>query len=269
MINAPYMPERFDGAVEHYVAARLTYAPKLINWLAQDTSVAGKRVLDLGCGPGFIANAIAPQADTVLGLDPSPNMVAAAQAAAPLNAKFAIGSSEDLSMVLAPVQLVTIGRAFHWMDRVQTLNDLDPLISTGGAIALITDRPSKAPINSWFDAVNAVAKSFAVRDEYNQYRASEDWVSHEEILAKSTFDDLRSISVYQIHEWTFEKVVRFTLSRSSTTEALLGDTRIEMETAMREALAPFGPEPWTSLNKHIALIARRSADTPPGGGHIG
>lgn len=269
MMDVPLTPERFDSAVDHYVAARLQYDQRLLDWLVRDTRAADKRVLDLGCGPGFIANAVAPHVAEVLGLDPSPNMIAAARAAAAPNARFEVGSSEDLSAVQAPVQLVTIGRAFHWMDRPQTLADLDPLIAPGGAIALLNDRPVDVPMNRWWRDVNAVAKGFAVMDACNLHRASDDWVPHDEVLIASRFDDLRSITVYQTHEWSFERFLRNTLSRSATTEALLGDRRTEMEAALREALAPFGPEPWTSLNQHIALIARRSADDPSGGGQHG
>lgn len=269
MMDAPLNPDRFDTAVDHYVAARLRYAPKLIGWLVRDSGAGGSCVLDLGCGPGFIANAMAPHVAEVLGLDPSPNMIAAARAHAAPNARFEVGSSDDLSAVQAPVQLVTIGRAFHWMDRPQTLADLDRLIAPGGAIALLDDSIVDVPMNRWLRDFNAVGKSFAVMDDYNLHRASDHWMPHEAVLIASRFDDLRSITVYQRHDWTFERLLSNTLSRSATTEALLGDKRAEMETAMRDALAPFGPEPWTSLNQHIALIARRSADDPSGGGHDG
>lgn len=268
-MKAPLNPDRFDSAVDHYVAARLDYAPALIQWLVRDTRATGKRVLDLGCGPGFIANALAPHVSEVLGLDPSPNMIDAAHAAAAPNARFAVGSSEDLSAVEAPVQLVTIGRAFHWMNRAQALADLDPLIARGGAIALINDRPADIPMNQWWRAFNALTKSFAVLDDYNQHRASDDWVPHEEVLVGSAFADLRSISVYQTHDWTLDKLVRHTLSRSGTTEALLGDRVPEMTAAIGALMASFGPGPWVSLNQHIALIARRSADAPPEGGPRG
>ena len=268
-MKAPLNPDRFDSAVDHYVAARLDYAPALIQWLVRDTRATSKRVLDLGCGPGFIANALAPHVSEVLGLDPSPNMIDAAHAAAAPNARFAVGSSEDLSAVEAPVQLVTIGRAFHWMNRAQALADLDPLIARGGAIALINDRPADIPMNQWWRAFNALTKSFAVLDDYNQHRASDDWVPHEEVLVGSAFADLRSISVYQTHDWTLDKLVRHTLSRSGTTEALLGDRVPEMTAAIADLMASFGPGPWVSLNQHIALIARRSADAPPEGGPRG
>lgn len=269
MTNAALKPERFDSAVDHYVAARLNYDPRLLDWLVRDTGAAGKRALDLGCGPGFIANAAAPHVEAVIGLDPSPNMVEAARAHAVPNARFEVGSSEDLSAVEAPLQLVTMGRAFHWMDRAQTLADLDPLIAPGGAIALLNDSPADVPMNRWWREFNALTKSFAVLDDYNQHRASEAWVPHVEVLAGSAFADLSSISVYQSHDWTLDKLVRHTLSRSGTTEALLGDRVTEMQAAIGELMAKFGPEPWTSLNQHIALIARRSADDPSGGGQNG
>lgn len=269
MMDAPLNPDRFDRAVEHYVAARLQYDQRLLDWLVRDTGAEGKRVLDLGCGPGFIANALAPQVAEVIGLDPSPNMIDAARAAAAPNARFEVGSSEDLSAVAAPVHLVTIGRAFHWMNRAQTLADLDRLVVPGGAIALVHDKAVEVPGNRWWTDFNAVAKSFAVLDDYNRHRASDDWLPHEDVLMRSAFDSLRSIAVYHTHDWTFERLMRNTLSRSATTEALLGDRLTALEEATRAALAPFGPGPWTSLNQHIALIARRSADGPSDGGQNG
>lgn len=255
--EVPYKPERFDKAVDHYVAARVRYAPDMISWLAKDVGTEDKRVLDLGCGPGFIANEIAPFAQEVLGLDPSPNMINAAREAAAPNVQFEVGSSIDLCAVKAPVQLVTIGRAFHWMDRPQTLNDLDPLVAQDGAIAIINDRPIDVPMNRWWHDVNAVAKSYAVMDDYNKYRASDDWIPHEEVLAGSAFGALRRISVFETHVWSFDSLLRHTLSRSSTTEELIGAKLNELEAEMRKALAPHGPAPWTSLNEHMALIAAR------------
>ncbi len=257
MMDAPLKPERFDNAVDHYVAARLSYAPELIAWLVRETGAEDHRVLDLGCGPGLIANAIAPFVTDVLGLDPSPNMITAARAQAHPKARFEIGSSEDLSAVQAPVHLVTIGRAFHWMNRVQTLAYLDRLIAEGGAVVLLHDKTANIPMNRWWQDFNAVTKHFAVLDAYNTYRASDDWIPHEQVLLSSPFCDLHSISVFQTHDWTYERLLRNTLSRSGTTEALLGARKAELEAALTDVLAPYGPGPWTSLHQHTALIARR------------
>ncbi|WP_172298477.1 class I SAM-dependent methyltransferase [Pseudoruegeria sp. HB172150] len=250
-------PERFDTTVDNYITGRVRYAPALIRWLAEDTGTAGQTVLDLGCGPGFIANAIAPFAAKVIGFDPSPNMIAAATADAAPNAKFAVGSSETLDQLETPLQLVTMGRSFHWMDRPQTLRDLDRLLAPGGAIALLGDSPVKGPATRWLAAANEVGRGFAQRDEYDEFRVSDDWQPHEEVLSASAFSDLRQIAVHETETWDFPRLLAFFLSRSGTTEARLGARSAEMKAALRSALEPFGPGPWTSLHRHSALIARR------------
>lgn len=77
------------------------------------------------------------------------------------------------------------------------------------------------------------------------------------MLASSAFSDLRRISVFQRHSWTFERLIRHTYSRSATTEALMGSQMADFEEEARDVLAPFGPELWVSLNEHVALLARR------------
>jgi ubiquinone/menaquinone biosynthesis C-methylase UbiE len=62
--------------------------------------VRGKRVLDLGCGDGRFALAIAPLASTVEGLDPDPEAIAAAKKtarrSAVRNVRFAVGAAQKL-----------------------------------------------------------------------------------------------------------------------------------------------------------------------------
>lgn len=62
--------------------------------------VAGKRVLDLGCGDGRFALGIATLASSVDGLDPDPASIAAAKDAArklgARNARFAVGAAQRL-----------------------------------------------------------------------------------------------------------------------------------------------------------------------------
>jgi ubiquinone/menaquinone biosynthesis C-methylase UbiE len=62
--------------------------------------VRGKRVLDLGCGDGRFAIGLAPLAATVEGLEPDPELIAAARLAARKagvrNARFAVGAAQRL-----------------------------------------------------------------------------------------------------------------------------------------------------------------------------
>ena len=130
---APYDPQRFSSTIPHYMAGRPAYSPRLIERLARETGLSGSsRVLDLGCGPGSVTLPLARHAGTTIGMDPDAAMIAAARqaaAAAGLAIDWRVGSSFDLASDLAPLDLVTIGRAFHWMDRVATLKRLDELVA--------------------------------------------------------------------------------------------------------------------------------------------
>ena len=59
------------------------------------------------------------------------------------------GSSFALPTDVGPFKLVTIGRAFHWMDRAQTLQDLDVIIASDGALALFGDDHPNTVENAW------------------------------------------------------------------------------------------------------------------------
>ncbi|MEL6645898.1 MAG: methyltransferase domain-containing protein [Pseudomonadota bacterium] len=260
MVTAPFLPERFEAVVDNYVAHRLRYAPALLAWMLRETGTGAEAtVLDLGCGPGTIGNAIAGQVGRVIGVDPSAGMIAAAKAEAPENATYLVGSSYDLSVVPDPVHLTTMGRSFHWMDRVATLEALDALTAPGGAVVIVADTVQDWKANDWYRAANAVARSFSEIDDCARHRHSDDYEQHGEVLDRSAFSDLAQVAVLRWHEWSFEDYLGYVLSRSGSTPEKLGDRLVEMAVAMRHALEPFGPGPWRSLHAHTALIARRPA----------
>jgi SAM-dependent methyltransferase len=145
---------RFGSTVTHYVAGRPNYAPSLIRVVKEHLHLSGRhRLLDLGCGPGWLGIAFAPFVGAVVAVDPEPTMLEAAHAAA-AEAKVSIeaieGSSYDLGSHLGMFQVVTIGRAFHWMDRADTLHRLDALIEPDGAVILFNDVRPEVPDNVWY-----------------------------------------------------------------------------------------------------------------------
>jgi SAM-dependent methyltransferase len=144
-LHRPALP-RFASTVPHYVAGGPNYAPSLIRIVKDHLHLSGEhRVLDLGCGPGWLGIAFAPFVGTVVGMDPEPAMIEAAHAAA-AKAKVRIelieGSSYDLGSHLGMFQVAMIGRAFHWMDRADTLRRLDALNRAGWCPRLVQRRPS-------------------------------------------------------------------------------------------------------------------------------
>jgi ubiquinone/menaquinone biosynthesis C-methylase UbiE len=92
------------GVVGRYVPAfSSTLRPNALYELGEwggERLVRGKRVLDLGCGDGRFALAVAPSAKSVDGLDPDPEAIAAAKKLARKtpapNVRFRVGAAQEL-----------------------------------------------------------------------------------------------------------------------------------------------------------------------------
>src|SRR5262245_51272082 len=138
---APLDPNRFTSAIPYYVNGRPRYSDRLVARLASEAGLGPRsRVAGLGCGPGWPTLPVAGYGGTTVGMDIDPDMIATARQAgeiAGIDVDWRVGTSFDLAADLAPLDLVTIARAFHWMDREATLERLDELIAPGGAVALV------------------------------------------------------------------------------------------------------------------------------------
>src|SRR6201999_2849301 len=124
---------------------------------------SGDAVLDLGTGPGLLAGPFAAAGMAVNGADPEPRMLDAAGAAAEAaNVQISLwqGGSYDLTPQMGPYRLVTIGRAFHWMDRAATLAMLDRIVTPDGGVAFFHDAHPPVEENVWFKILCDVARKF-------------------------------------------------------------------------------------------------------------
>ncbi|HEY5083281.1 MAG TPA: class I SAM-dependent methyltransferase, partial [Rhizomicrobium sp.] len=150
----PYEPRRFQSAVPYYERYRLGYPERLIARVVALLGLKqGDAVLDLGCGPGSLSVPFGRAGMAVTAADPEPEMLEAAENAARMAGVTLTlwrGGSYDLKPEMGPFRLVTIGRAFHWMDRLATLAMLDQIVGPGGAVAFFHDAHPVLPENEWF-----------------------------------------------------------------------------------------------------------------------
>ncbi|HEV2162200.1 MAG TPA: class I SAM-dependent methyltransferase [Stellaceae bacterium] len=123
---------RFETTAQTYAAHREPYPPEFFSAVAGALKLDGREALiDLGTGPGLLALGFAPYVGRIVGVDPEPAMIAEARrAAAAARVEFRLleGRAEDVPANLGPFDLVTIGRALHWLDR-----DAGGLRSNSGA----------------------------------------------------------------------------------------------------------------------------------------
>ena len=242
----PFEKRRFRTAAQHYLQGRQPYAPALFQRLMQLTGTGPKsRVMDLGCGPGQIAVALAPHVGEVTAIDPEPEMLRVAAenaAAAHLQIRFIEASSGELGPGLGRFHLVVIGRAFHWMDRARTLQRLDGLIEPGGAVALLGTREPELPDNAWAKAYDTLIERYAADDETRRERKSPDWLRHEAVLLDSPFSRIETIAVLERRLTPVERFVDRALSMSSTSAARIGEKTAALAAEVRNTLAPFAAE---------------------------
>ena len=261
----PFVPDRFQSAVPFYVAHRLRYPDTLIDEVVARVGLAAPgRVLDLGCGPGFLAIAFAGRAGEVVGMDPDAAMLAAAEAETADTAnppRFVLGSSYDLTPKLGRFALVTMGRSFHWMDRVATLRALDGMIEPRGAIALFNDGHEKCRANLWRDILEEVQKQFVDASASQKLRRDPEWESHSTVLLDSAFSRVERHSLIERRDLRVDEIIGRALSMSAMAPQVLGDKLGEFQKTLRERLLAAEPSgAFQEIVEFSAILARRPGD---------
>jgi ubiquinone/menaquinone biosynthesis C-methylase UbiE len=261
MTAVDFATRRFQSAAAHYLAGRTPYPEALIANVVRLLELRSTdRVLDLGCGPAQLATAFARFVGELLALDPEPHMLALAREAAKdlPNVKVAEGRSDDLGPEFGRFRAVVIGRAFHWMDREETLRRLDRLIEPDGAIVLFDDKRPAIPENRWVKEVEALLDRYSEDDEDRKHRRSEAFLPHISVLLRSPFNRLEQFSVTAERELTIDGLVERALSRSSTSRARLGERADAMISDLRALAADLSSSgPLVEVVASNALIARR------------
>lgn len=207
--------DRFQKAASFYRQGRPYYPQLLIKRIAELVALEPvHRVLDLGTGPGFLALDFAAYAGEVVGLDPSPEMLEVAAENARRTGSdvtFIQGSSSDLGPDFGTFHLVTIGRAFHWMDRMATLQTLDALLDSAGAVALFSEIYPNVPGNSWHQDFEAICAKYIEADPIqSQILLSAN--QNDAVLLSSAFRAVERVSVLERRATPLERFVDRVLS---------------------------------------------------------
>lgn len=259
----PHEPRRFQSAAAFYERHRLSYPDRLIRRVADLLGLRpGDAVLDLGCGTGMLAVPFAQLGMTVTAMDPEPEMLAAAQMAAKeagVTVTLCQASSYDLTADLGPFRLVTIGRAFHWMDRAATLAMLERIVTPDGGVALFHDAHPPVEENGWFKTMVRVADRFGRADAAHvRERGAGGHRRYEPYLFASAFTQLDGLSVTIRQDLDVEEILGRAFSTSVCAHDRLGERKeafaAELSAALRE-LSPDGK--FTEVAELVALLARR------------
>jgi ubiquinone/menaquinone biosynthesis C-methylase UbiE len=135
----------FGERAQHYDEGRLGQLHHQIADRTADLALAcvpaPRRILDVGCGTGYLLGRLAarvPQAEVLAGIDAAPAMIEAARgAAADIRLRFVVGVAEQLPWPAASFDLVVSTTSFdHWADQRAGLAQCARVLSPGGCLVL-------------------------------------------------------------------------------------------------------------------------------------
>ena len=108
-----------------------------------------ERAVDVGCGTGALAYALAPLVGEVVGIDPSEEYLEAARRDAPDGCTFVAGSAESLPFPYGDFDLVGCLRVLHHVQRPElVVSEIARVTRPGGRILLVDQLGDVDPMRS-------------------------------------------------------------------------------------------------------------------------
>ena len=160
-MSSPPKPD-FGRRAATYDSLRPTDA----NWwerfelLVRVADLRGRRVLDVGCGTGTLAAALAEQAHAkVWGIDEDAEMLAVARARVPGSVGLKQARAEELPFRDGWFERVTFSLVVHLVDRPVAVAEARRVLSAEGRLAIVTFDPSHFStfwLNRFFPSIEAI-----------------------------------------------------------------------------------------------------------------
>ncbi len=137
--------QQFDPRARAYLTSAVhASGPDLAHasGLARQTAAGAGRALDVGCGAGHLAVALAPHVEHLVALDPSPAMLSTVASTAAERGSSRIevrqGSAESLPFAAGSFNLVgTRYSAHHWRRLEVAVRDMYRVLAPGGHMLII------------------------------------------------------------------------------------------------------------------------------------
>lgn len=246
-----YDPTLFEGAAEAYAQYRTKYPSAVFAKLSEIFQLNGQgRLLDLGCGPGLITIPFRDQFEEIVAVDPDADMLQEAQKQAAIvganNIIWLEQGAELINSSLGKFKLVTIGRAFHWMERELVLKQIYELLSDDGGLALLnTNENPWGSSLPWKQAAIEVVKKWLGEERRTGQRGQGIRKPvdppHEVVIANSDFTRQELYEVSFVKSWTVESYLGYLYTTAFALKIFFGDRAPEFAADLKAALLAVEP----------------------------
>lgn len=235
---------RFASTASLYEHLRPPYPREFFRTVTHKVGLTKESsLIDLGTGPGLLALGFGPYVGRVVGVDPEPAMLDAARLAASGAGRHLMlieGKAETLPLDIGRFDIVTIGRALHWMDREATLARLDELVACDGTILICASFSVTDGRNPWLDDYNEIRRRWSPAKLWEE--AGKGTRTHRDLPAffhGSAFAPTELVAVETSHTVSMQDLAQRTLTYSSSSPEALGDNVEAMLRDVESHLASF------------------------------
>jgi SAM-dependent methyltransferase len=241
----------FAGTATYYVRYRVPYPPGLLKNLVARTGVTGRgRLLDLACGPGRVALALAPSFREVWAIDREPEMIEVGQQEATQrgvnNIAWMVGKAEDLAAPPASFALITIGEAFHRLDQQRVAKQALRWLQPGCCLAILGGYGLTSGTEPWQRLVADIVRQWTRRASANgdvpvQPQPGSGPGHNERVLRATGFAEVASYPFVAPYDWTIDTIIGNLYSTSFCSKQVLGDNVEAFEAALKATLCTHDP----------------------------
>lgn len=259
-------PRIFQTTALYYAQFRRPYPARLIEALVHDLHlVSGSNVVDLGCGTGELAIPLATFGVRILAIDPEPEMLAKgfAKVAASPDTKtpihWCVGDDSAIADCVRSrsIDACVMGQSFHWMNRVQLLDQLNSIVRSDGGIAIVSGGESvwSDQQNGWSEVVrDLVVEALGPRRRAGASTYEHPKEPHEVVLRQSRFSQINEQKFHEEVSLSIEDIIGLQLSTSYASPGQLGSRMNEFCDELRKRLLarePSGVFRYTEQTSYI------------------
>jgi ubiquinone/menaquinone biosynthesis C-methylase UbiE len=250
----------FAGTAEYYDQYRPGVTQEVIDILMAAVPQP-THLLDLGCGTGRILAQFVPLFTDTVAVEPDHDMLKLARRRMQgLPVTFVQDTAETAVLPTNwQASLVTICRAFHWMDRPAVLKRLEEVVLPHGTIALVSDHSFWHLPDAWSEIIQHTLKEFLGPERQTAigtYRPPAEFF--QENLQHSAFSAVTEHIVPVERQWTLDEVIGYLYSTSFASKVVLGERTEAFEKQLRERLLEYAPNGiFTEHNRFEVILAKR------------
>jgi SAM-dependent methyltransferase len=274
-------PDAFAGVAEDYARYRLPYPAAMMAAILEEARIprSGARAIDLACGTGRVALAIAPRFAEILAVDLEPEMLEAGRREAGRreagrlgadNIRWSLGRAEDVEAPEGAFDLVTVGDAFHRLDRPRVAALAHRWLVPGGAMVTLGSEGIFDGDAPWRRVLEEVVRSFvgepARRLGAPNAPLAQEIADQEAAIRAAGFDPVVTRDAPTAHEWRLDELLGNLRSTSVLSRAALGERHAAFEAALSAALLAYDPAGRYAETVRYGYTVARKPEVPRGRG---